>query len=139
MLTLQYATARKGLPHRRTVERCMSASMRRAAEVTVRFVGTHEGRTLNRRFRGRDYATNVLTFVYSSGRPLQGDLVICAPVVAREAREQARHPAAHYAHLLVHGFLHLQGHDHEEDAAAESMEALERSILGRLGYPDPYA
>jgi len=139
VLTLQYATARKGLPHRRTVERCLAASMRRTAQVTVRFVGAREGRALNRQYRDRDYATNVLTFVYSEGRPLQGDLVICAPVVAREARAQSKSVAAHHAHLLVHGFLHLQGHDHEDDIAAESMEALERSILARLGYPDPYA
>jgi probable rRNA maturation factor len=108
------------------------------AEVTVRFVAEAEGRRLNREFRGRDYATNVLTFVYGRD-PLAGDIVICAPVVAREAREQGKEAHAHYAHLLVHGLLHLQGLDHERPGEAERMEGRERAILRRLGFANPYA
>ncbi|NMG30520.1 rRNA maturation RNase YbeY [Aromatoleum evansii] len=118
------------------------------AEVTVRLVGATEGRELNRDFRGKDYATNVLTFVYGEGEgmpdqdddaPLAGDLVLCVPVVVREAAEQGKPLAAHYAHLIVHGMLHLQGYDHEDSDEAEEMEALETRILAELGYPDPYA
>ena len=117
------------------------------AEVTVRLVGAIEGRELNRDFRGKDYATNVLTFVYGEGEgmpgdidaPLAGDLVLCVPVVAREAAEQGKPLAAHFAHLIVHGMLHLQGYDHEDSDEAEEMEALETRILAELGYPDPYA
>lgn len=110
------------------------------AEVAVRFVDGDEGRELNRNYRGKDYATNVLSFPYESGERVQGDLVLCREVVEREAREQGKAPEAHYAHMVVHGMLHLQGHDHEtgrEDA--ERMEALERRILDALGYPDPYS
>ena len=104
----------------------------------MRYVAEAEGRRLNREFRGRDYATNVLTFVYAT-RPLEGDIVICAPVVAREAREQGKPAEAHHAHLLVHGLLHLQGLDHEASpAAAKRMERRERAILRGLGFPDPY-
>jgi probable rRNA maturation factor len=116
----------------------LAALPRRAAEITLRFVAETEGRRLNRVFRGRDYATNVLTFVYD-GPGLAGDVVICAPVAAREAREQRKAVDAHYAHLVVHGLLHLQGHDHERDADAERMERRERAILRRLGFADPYA
>ena len=112
--------------------------MARPAEVTLRFVAEAEGRRLNREFRGRDYATNVLTFVYAA-RPLAGDVVICAPVVAREARAQARPVDAHYAHLVVHGMLHLQGYDHEREREAVRMEGRERRILASLGFADPYA
>ena len=108
-----------------------------AGAVTVRYVGAAESRRLNHEFRGKDYPTNVLTFVYSE-RPLEGDVVICAPVVAREAREQGKAVAAHYAHLVVHGMLHLQGFDHERDVDAKRMESRERGILARLGFPDPY-
>jgi probable rRNA maturation factor len=103
----------------------------------VRYVGEAEGRRLNREFRGKDHATNVLSFVYEA-KPLAGDIVICAPVVAREAREQGRDVAAHHAHLLVHGLLHLQGFDHERDADAKRMERHERRLLARLGFDDPY-
>jgi len=105
--------------------------------VTLRFVAEAEGRRLNREFRGKDYATNVLTFVYAE-RPLAGDIVICAPVVAREARSQGKDVDAHHAHLVVHGLLHLQGLDHETGAEARAMEARERAILARLGFLDPY-
>ena len=105
--------------------------------VTVRYVGEAEARRLNREFRGRDYATNVLSFPYSS-RPLEGDVVIAAAVVAREARRQGKSVRAHHAHLLVHGLLHLVGLDHERARDAKRMEARERAILRRLGLADPY-
>ena len=105
--------------------------------VTLRYVAEAEGRRLNREFRGKDYATNVLTFIYSA-RPLEGDIVICAPVVAREAKAQGKALAAHHAHLLVHGLLHLQGMDHERAADAQLMERRERKILASLGFEDPY-
>jgi probable rRNA maturation factor len=109
------------------------------AEVTVRFVGSIEGRDLNRDYRGKDYATNVLSFPYENGGRVHGDLVLCREVVEREAREQGKAPEAHYAHMVVHGMLHLQGYDHETGRhEAECMEALERKILADLGYPDPY-
>ena len=105
--------------------------------VTVRYVGEAESRRLNREFRGKDYATNVLSFPYSA-KPLEGDLVVCAPVVAREAREQGKEVRAHHAHMLVHGLLHLAGFDHERDRDASRMEGRERAILARLGFPNPY-
>jgi len=105
--------------------------------VTVRYVGPAESRRLNREYRRKDYATNVLSFPYAT-RPVAGDLVICAPVVAREAREQGKDVRAHHAHMLVHGLLHLKGMDHERRPHARKMEARERAILSRLGFPDPY-
>jgi len=109
------------------------------AEIAVRVVGTEEGQALNREYRGKDYATNVLTFDYASGPVVAADLVLCAPVVEREAREQGKTLEAHYAHLLVHGALHAQGYDHETgEADAFEMEALEILLLGALGYPNPY-
>jgi probable rRNA maturation factor len=105
--------------------------------VTVRYVGEAESRRLNREFRGKDHATNVLSFPYFA-KPLEGDLVICAPVVAREARSQGKSLRAHHAHMLVHGLLHLAGHDHERAAQAKRMEARERAVLARLGFADPY-
>jgi probable rRNA maturation factor len=139
-LSVQYPEGREGAPTRPQVRRWVRAACAIPAEVTVRFVGADEGRTLNRDYRGRDYATNVLSFPYESGTTLMGDLVLCLPVLEREAREQGKSPEAHSAHLIVHGMLHLQGHDHETGRAdAERMEALEREILADLGYPDPYA
>lgn len=108
------------------------------AEMTVRFVDAEEGRSLNASFRGKDYATNVLTFDYSQEPVVQADLVLCADVLATEALEQHRTLEAHCAHLVVHGALHAQGHDHEDDGPAAIMEALESAILIALGYPDPY-
>jgi probable rRNA maturation factor len=137
-LAVQYATRRRGLPSRTQVRRWARAALERSARVTVRLVGTGEARALNRSFRGRDYATNVLTFVMRD-RPLEGDLALCAPVIAREARAQRKSAAAHYAHLVVHGVLHLQGYDHESGADARVMERRESSIVARLGYPDPHA
>ena len=105
----------------------------------MRIVDEAEGRSLNRDFRGKPKATNVLTFDYQSAPEVIADLVLCAPVVAREAQEQGKELAAHYAHLLVHGALHAQGYDHEQDADAERMEARETQLLLSLGFADPYA
>ena len=109
------------------------------AEIAVRIVGSDEGRALNRQYRGKDYATNVLTFDYARQPLVHADLVLCAPVVEREAAEQGKPLDAHYAHLLVHGALHAQGYDHElGERQALEMEALEVLLLGALGYPNPY-
>jgi probable rRNA maturation factor len=136
-LVVQRVSRASHIPADARLRKWARAALRRKASVTVRYVGEAEGRRLNREFRGRDYATNVLTFVYAA-RPLQGDIVLCAPVVLREARAQGKEPLAHHAHLLVHGLLHLQGMDHEADAQAARMEAREAAILRRLGFPDPY-
>lgn len=139
-LSVQYPAGSAGAPTRPQVRRWVRASCAMPAEVAVRFVDGDEGRELNRDYRDKDYATNVLSFPYECGERVQGDLVLCREVVEREAREQGKAPEAHYAHMVVHGMLHLQGHDHEtgrEDA--ERMEALERRILDALGYPDPYS
>ena len=138
-LAVQRAVAAADLPVRATLLRWARAALERDARVTLRFVGTREGRALNRTYRGRDYATNVLTFVYDSGVPLAGDIVVCLPVVRREAWAQRKRVRAHLAHLVVHGMLHLQGHDHERAADAAAMEARETAILRRLRYADPYA
>jgi len=181
-LTVQYASAAQHLPTRAQLRRWVKAALRRDATVTLRIVDETEGRELNRQYRGRDYATNVLTFVYDdeptpdvttshSTRPskddsqvagypapplcehplrglpayptpgeeiLSGDVVICAPVVEKEAREQHKDLLAHYAHLAIHATLHLQGCDHDNDAAAAAMEASETAIMAKLGYADPY-
>jgi probable rRNA maturation factor len=137
-LAVQYAHDPAGLPVRATLRRWAQAALERDADVTLRFVGTREGRALNGRWRGRDYATNVLTFVYDDGFPLAGDIVLCVPVLRREARAAGRTLRAHCAHLVVHGMLHLQGYDHESDADAAAMEARETALLRRLRYPDPY-
>jgi len=106
-------------------------------EVTIRLVDADEGRTLNNKYRGKDYATNVLSFPYDTEPVVSGDLVICPSVVAREAAEQNKALAAHYAHLTVHGMLHLQGWDHENDNDAQAMETEETEILAAMRYPDP--
>ena len=137
-LAIQRAARAAHIPTDRRLRAWARAALRREATVTIRFVGAAEGRRLNREFRGKDYATNVLTFVYAN-RPLSGDVVICAPVVARQARDQGKPAVSHYAHLLVHGLLHLQGLDHEQGRAAARMEARERRILAALGFGDPYA
>ena len=138
-MKVQRASRAAHIPPDRTLRKWALAALDREAEVTLRYVAQAEGRRLNRQYRGKDYATNVLTFVYQD-EPLAGDVVICAPVVAREAREQGKGLRHHHAHLLVHGLLHLQGMDHEGSAAAaRRMEAAERRILARLGFPDPYA
>ena len=137
-LTVQYATRSRNVPTRRELRKWVRAALAADACVTVRIVGLAEARQLNRRYRGRDYATNVLTFVMRGRRPYEGDLALCAPVVSTEARAQGKTIAAHYAHLTVHGVLHLQGYAHEHDIEAARMEKRETRILKRLGYPDPY-
>ena len=137
-LTVQFDVDATPLPRRPALRRWATAALERDAQVTLRFVGAREGRTLNRRFRRRDRATNVLTFVYDDGVSLAGDIVLCAPVVAREARAQRKMLRAHYAHLVIHGMLHLQGYDHERDHDAAQMEAREIALLRMLGYANPY-
>ncbi len=137
-LTVQYGIRSAQLPSRARLREWAHAALRRNLAVTLRIIGAHEARGLNRRFRGRNYATNVLTFAYPDQRPLAGDLAICAPVAAREARERGIGREAHYAHLVIHGMLHLQGFDHENDRDARRMERLETRILAKLGYADPY-
>ncbi len=137
---IQRATRAANLPSDLQFLRWAKAAHAGALDITVRIVGTREGHELNLRFRGKDYPTNVLTFVYdNAASTLRGDIVLCAPVVRREAAAQGNPIEAHYAHLLVHGILHLSGHDHEADAEAVRMERAERRILARLGYADPYA
>jgi len=138
-LSLQFADAshRQQLP-RHKVTRWIRAALSVPAEITVRVVDADEGRSLNREYRGRDYATNVLTFDYSREPVVFADLILCAPVVAEEARKQKITIEAHYAHLLVHGTLHAQGHDHEADDDAQEMESLESEIVTGLGFKDPY-
>ena len=134
IVTVQFATRRAGVPHARSFARwanAASAGGRQLSELTIRVVGSAESRRLNRQFRGKDKPTNVLSF---DG----GDLAICAPVVAREAREQGKAPSAHWAHMVVHGVLHLLGYDHENDRDAGRMEARETRILAQLGMPNPY-
>ena len=138
-MQVQYATADPHAPPARALRRWVEAALTDDVAVTLRIVGAREGRRLNRQFRDRDYATNVLTFLYGAHRPLQGDIVLCAPVVRAEARRTQGGLEAHYAHLVVHGMLHLQGFDHERALEAELMELVESEIVTRLGYPDPYA
>jgi probable rRNA maturation factor len=144
-----YAVPRKGLPSAVSFRKWAAAALSgriREADLAIRIVGQKEGRALNRHYRGKDYATNVLSFPAELPEglprgvrlPLLGDLVLCAPVIAREAREQKKTPNAHYAHLTVHGALHLLGWDHEDERDAECMEQLEREILAGLGIDDPY-
>jgi probable rRNA maturation factor len=138
-VVVQRASRASHIPSDILVRRWSGAALARGARVTVRYVGEAAARRLNREYRGKDYATNVLTFVYDA-KPLAGDIVICAPVVAREARRQGKNVAHHHAHLLVHGLLHLQGFDHERSKAeAARMERRERAILAELGIGDPYA
>lgn len=139
-LTVQAATGDEAdLPARGLLRRCVVAALQRDADITLRFVDRAESRTLNRRYRGRDRPTNVLSFVYDDERDvLRGDIVLCTPVLRREAEQQGKALAAHCAHLLVHGTLHLQGYDHADAAGATRMEAREAAILARLGYADPY-
>ncbi|GGZ54332.1 endoribonuclease YbeY [Lysobacter xinjiangensis] len=148
-VTVTYAAARKGVPSSASFRKWVAAALAdrdAPAEMAIRIVGPDEGRKLNRTYRGKDYATNVLSFPAELPEglpedvelPLLGDLVICAEVVAREAAEQGKRPADHWAHLVVHGTLHLLGWDHEADDEAEAMEAREREILAGLGIADPY-
>lgn len=139
-LSLQFADPRhRALLPRHKVARFLRHALAAPAEFTVRIVDAEEGRRLNREFRGKDYATNVLTFDYSREPVVCADLVLCAPVVEAEAQAEGRELLAHYAHLLVHGALHAQGHDHERVREAKVMEALETRLLGELGFANPYA
>jgi probable rRNA maturation factor len=140
-LSLQFADpAHRPLLPRHKVARWIRAALEAPAQITVRIVGEDEGRTLNREFRQKDYATNVLTFDYVHEPEIEADLVLCAPVVAREAEAQGIALVAHYAHLLVHGTLHAQGYDHEDDGPeAACMEARESEVLAGLGFEDPYS
>jgi probable rRNA maturation factor len=143
-VSLQFGTFPNAAEHRGVVtparvRRWIGMAMEGPAEIAVRIVGKEEGQALNRQYRGKDYATNVLTFDYAREPVVSADLVLCAPVVEREAREQGKTLEAHYAHLLVHGALHAQGYDHEAgERQALEMEALEVLLMGALGYPDPY-
>lgn len=139
-LSVQYACNDADVPLRAELRRWARAALEGGGAVVIRFVAADEGRTLNRDYRQKDYATNVLSFPYEVEPAVVGDMVICPDVVTREAAEQGKVVAAHYAHLVVHGMLHLQGYDHETSRDdAERMEAMERLILERLGYPDPYS
>jgi probable rRNA maturation factor len=144
---VQYALPRRGIPAAASFRRWVAAALAGAghdepAELSIRIVGSREGHVLNRRYRDRDYATNVLSFPAElppgAGSPLLGDIVIAAPVVVREAREQGKAVRDHYAHLAVHGVLHLLGYDHQRDREAAKMERLETRILATLGIADPY-
>ena len=137
-LAIQGQSGFDGLPARNTLVRWILATLERDGELTVRFVGAAEARRLNREFRGKDYATNVLTFDYAHEPLVLADLVLCAPVVAREARTARIPRLAHYAHLLVHGALHAQGYEHEHDDEAQAMEARESELMLALGFADPY-
>ncbi|MBA2962653.1 MULTISPECIES: rRNA maturation RNase YbeY [Ramlibacter] len=143
-LDLQFGTFPGAAEHRALlrkprVRRWMAMALQRPGEIAVRIVGEAEGRDLNRQYRGKDYATNVLTFDYARAPVVSADLVLCGPVLEREAAAQRKPLEAHYAHLLVHGTLHAQGYDHETgERDALEMEALEILLLGALGFPNPY-
>lgn len=145
-LSVQYADKRlaDGVP-RKDIRRWVQAAQFAPAEFTIRFVGEDEGRELNRDYRGKDYATNVLTFAYADGEEVaeddvvQADIVLCVDVLLKEAAERGLPVVQHAAHLVVHGVLHAQGYDHEDDEEAAEMEGLETEILGKLGFPDPYS
>ena len=145
-LSVQHADRRLAEVVARTdIRRWVQAAQFAPAELTIRFVGEEEGRELNRGYRGKDYATNVLTFAYAEGEdvadddPVQADIVLCIDVLLKEAAERNIPVAQHAAHLIVHGVLHAQGYDHEDDGEAAEMEGLETEILEALGFPDPYA
>ena len=143
-LSLQFGALNDAARHRaalprHSVTRWIRHALASDAEITVRIVDADEGQSLNRDYRQKDYATNVLTFDYTQAPVVTADLVLCAPVVAREAKENKKTLQAHYAHLLVHGTLHAQGWDHEtSEADAEEMEALEIKVLAGLGFKNPY-
>jgi probable rRNA maturation factor len=137
-LSVQYASKTKKLPTRSQFRRWVKAALEQDVQMVLRVVDEIEGRALNQSYRGKDYATNVLTFVYDDSSHLYGDVVICAPVVAREAKEQSKDMLAHYAHLTIHAALHLQGYDHEKKRDAEKMEARETALMLKLRYPAPY-
>ena len=143
-LSLQFGDIKDAARHRaalprHSVARWIRHALACDAEITVRIVGSDEGQALNRDYRQKDYATNVLTFDYTRAPVVTADLVLCAPVIAKEAKDNNKKLAAHYAHLLVHGTLHAQGYDHETSAAdANAMEARETAVLAGLGIKNPY-
>jgi probable rRNA maturation factor len=137
-MAVQYASAAQDLPTAAQFRKWARLALRADAEIALRVVDEDEGRMLNRDYRGKDYATNVLTFPLAEEPLLMGDIVLCAPVVAREAEAQQKPLLAHYAHLTVHGVLHLQGYDHETEAEAVQMESMETEIITKMGYADPY-
>ncbi len=145
-VSVQFASTAKHLPARAQVRRwALAAHIDGPGQATIRYVDEKEGRTLNRDFRGKDYATNVLTFVHEptpfqpkTARNYSADIVICAPVIAREAREQKKPVAAHHGHMVLHGMLHAQGFDHENDTDAAAMEAIEIALLRRFRIKNPY-
>lgn len=137
-MSVQLVTESSGLPSEQQFRKWARATLRVDTEATLRIVDEEEGRELNRDYRGKDYATNVLTFPLTEEPWLIGDIILCAPVVAREAQEQGITLEAHYAHLTVHGILHMHGYDHIEEAQAELMESLESAIMIKLGFADPY-
>jgi probable rRNA maturation factor len=144
-LTVQYPDARlETIATRAKVRRWVQAALLGPAEINVRFVDAAEGQVLNRDYRAKDYATNVLTFAYNEGEelaadePVQADIILCTDVLQREAQEQKKTVEEHTAHLVVHGVLHAQGYDHEHEEEAGEMEHLERDILEALGFPNPY-
>lgn len=141
-LSVQYASAASGIPTRSRFRRWAQKALLRDVSLTLRVVDEAEGRELNKAYRGKDYPTNVLTFVYDEeiapDEMIYGDVVICAPVVEREAQEQGKALIAHYAHMTIHALLHLQGYDHEADDEAAEMEALESRLMLELRYSDPY-
>jgi probable rRNA maturation factor len=148
-LAVQYASQDQHLPTRAQLRRWFRVALNRDVNITLRLVDEAEGREINSRYRGKNYATNVLTFVYDDPAPpdldplseesvLHGDVVMCVPVVAREATAQHKKLLAHYAHLAIHAALHLQGYDHKNEADAHKMESLETALMLKLRYPDPY-
>ncbi|CAN4268032.1 COG0319 Predicted metal-dependent hydrolase [Methylophilaceae bacterium] len=137
-LTTQFVSEHTNLPSKQQFAKWAKAALNVDTEVTIRVVDEKEGRELNSMYRGKDYATNVLTFPLTETPHLMGDIIICVPVVESEAQFQQKSLEAHYAHLTVHGILHLHGYDHEIEAQAELMESLEISILAKLGYANPY-
>jgi probable rRNA maturation factor len=137
-LQLQSAVATSGLPSRATLRRWVQRALEHDAAITLRFVGTAESRRLNRQFRGRDYATNVLTFPYEPPPQLEADIVLCLPVLRREAHAAGQSLRAHLAHLVIHGVLHAQGYEHERERAAARMQRRETELLRGLRIADPY-
>lgn len=137
-LSVQYACDGSDLPTRYQLRRWAKLALQRDVSMTIRMVDEAEGRELNKKFRGKNYATNVLTFINENAEILYGDIVICAPIVEKEALTQHKTLLAHYAHLVLHAALHLQGYDHEDDKDAARMEARETALMTKLGYADPY-
>ncbi|MGA7750407.1 MAG: rRNA maturation RNase YbeY [Gallionella sp.] len=137
-LAVQYASGAQCLPTRAQFRRWIKVALQHQVSITLRIVDEPEGRELNKNFRGKDNVTNVLAFVYDDTEPISGDVVICAPVVEKEAAAQHKNLLAHYAHLTIHATLHLQGYGHDNDAEAAGMETLETALMLKLHYPDPY-